>query len=91
MTNKKDNVIMIVQARMGSTRLPGKSMMDLAGAPLITRLLERAKKCNEINTIILATTCKPEDDVIEQSELNQISKYLEDLKMIYWTDIIRQL
>ena len=66
MTNKKDNVIMIVQARMGSTRLPGKSMMDLAGAPLITRLLERAKKCNEINTIILATTCKPEDDLIEQ-------------------------
>ena len=64
--NKKDNVIMIVQARMGSTRLPGKSMMDLAGAPLITRLLERAKRCNEINKIVLATTCKPEDDLIEQ-------------------------
>jgi len=58
---------MIVQARMGSTRLPGKSMMELAGAPLITRLLERVKRCHEIDKIVLATTYKTEDDPIEEA------------------------
>ena len=33
-------VVAIIQARMGSSRLPGKSMMDLAGKPLIQRVLE---------------------------------------------------
>lgn len=56
---------MIVQSRMGATRLPGKSMMDLAGAPLISRLLERVKRCKSLDEIVLATTQKPEDDVIE--------------------------
>lgn len=60
------NVIMIVQSRMGSTRLPGKSMMDLSGAPLISRLLERVKRCQQIDQIVLATTLRSEDDVIEK-------------------------
>jgi spore coat polysaccharide biosynthesis protein SpsF (cytidylyltransferase family) len=38
---KKKRVVLIIQARMGSSRLPGKSMMDLAGAPLVGRILER--------------------------------------------------
>lgn len=47
-------VVLIVQARMGSTRLPGKSMMDLAGAPLVGRILERLKRCKRIDQIVLA-------------------------------------
>lgn len=39
---------------MGSTRLPGKSMMDLAGAPLVGRILERVKRCIRLDGIILA-------------------------------------
>lgn len=46
--------MLIIQARMGSTRLPGKSMMDLAGAPLVGRILERVKRCKKIDEIILA-------------------------------------
>jgi len=45
---------MIIQARMGSTRLPGKSMMDLAGAPLVGRILERVKRCVRLDDVVLA-------------------------------------
>lgn len=55
-------VVLIAQARMGSTRLPGKSLMDLAGAPLVGRLLERVKRCHRLDEIVLATTTKSEDD-----------------------------
>ena len=57
---------MIMQARMGSTRLPGKSMMSLAGAPLVGRIIERVKRCKSIDEIVLATTQNPEDDVLER-------------------------
>lgn len=47
-------VVLIIQARMGSVRLPGKSMMDLAGAPLVGRILERVKRCTRVDDIVLA-------------------------------------
>lgn len=47
-------LVLIIQARMGSTRLPGKSMMDLAGAPLVGRILERVKRCKMLDEIVLA-------------------------------------
>jgi spore coat polysaccharide biosynthesis protein SpsF len=62
---------MIMQARMGSTRLPGKSMMDLAGAPLVGRILERVKKCTMLDDIVLATSDQPGDDVLEELARNQ--------------------
>ncbi len=52
-------VVLIIQARMGSTRLPGKSMMDLAGAPLVGRILERVQRCLRLDDIVLAI---PETD-----------------------------
>lgn len=50
----KPRVVLIIQARMGSSRLPGKSMMDLAGAPLVGRILERVKRCTRLDDIVLA-------------------------------------
>jgi len=50
----KPKVALILQARMGSTRLPGKSLMDLAGAPLVGRMLERIKPCKSVDEIVLA-------------------------------------
>lgn len=47
-------VALIIQARMGSKRLPGKSVMDLAGAPLVGRILERVKRCQRVDEIVLA-------------------------------------
>jgi spore coat polysaccharide biosynthesis protein SpsF len=59
-------VVLIVQARMGSTRLPGKSLMDLAGAPLVGRILERIKRCQRINEIVLAIPDTPTDRVLKK-------------------------
>lgn len=62
-------VVLILQARMGSTRLPGKSMMDLAGAPLVGRMLERVKRCNKIHQIILAVP-----DTFENLQLQRLGE-----------------
>jgi len=57
-------IVLIVQARMGSTRLPGKSMADLAGHPLLWHVLQRVRRARSLDAIVLATTSKPEDDVL---------------------------
>jgi len=56
----------IIQARMGSKRLPGKTMTPIAGKPLLHHVLERAAKSRFTGTIVVATTDNPEDNVIEQ-------------------------
>ncbi len=60
----KKRVVLIIQARMGSSRLPGKSMMDLAGAPLVARVLERVKRCTRLNEIVLAIPDTSRDRVL---------------------------
>jgi spore coat polysaccharide biosynthesis protein SpsF len=60
--NKKQRVIVMVVARMGSTRLPGKSMTDLCGHPVIWHVLQIAKNIRGACGICLATTDMPEDD-----------------------------
>lgn len=60
----KMRVVLIIQARMGSSRLPGKSMMDLAGAPLLGRILERVKRCTKIDDIVLAIPDTENDRVL---------------------------
>jgi spore coat polysaccharide biosynthesis protein SpsF len=60
----KPRVVLIIQARMGSTRLPGKSMMDLAGAPLVGRILERVKRCTRLDDIVLAIPDTEKDRVL---------------------------
>lgn len=62
----KKRVVLIIQARMGSSRLPGKSMMDLAGAPLVGRILERVKRCTRLDDIVLAIPDTPKDSVLKQ-------------------------
>jgi spore coat polysaccharide biosynthesis protein SpsF len=54
----------IVQARMGSSRLPGKVLEDLAGAPALLRLFERLRRVKDNPKIVLATTTQPRDDPI---------------------------
>jgi spore coat polysaccharide biosynthesis protein SpsF len=61
---EKKRVVLIIQARMGSVRFPGKSMMDLAGAPLVGRILERVKRCKRLDEIVLAIPDTPKDGVL---------------------------
>ena len=63
---EKKRVVLIIQARMGSQRLPGKSMMDLAGVPLVGRILERVKRCQCVDEIVLATGDTPENKVLAE-------------------------
>jgi len=59
-------VVLVIQARMGSTRLPGKSLMDLAGAPLVGRILERVGRCQRIDEIVLAIPDSATDHPLAQ-------------------------
>lgn len=61
---EKKRVVAIIQARTGSTRLPGKVLRPLAGKPMLERQLERVREAKSIDIFIVATTEKPEDDPI---------------------------
>ena len=57
-------IIVIIQARMGSLRLPNKVMKKVLGKPLINYLLERVSAAEKVDQIILATTTNTEDDYL---------------------------
>lgn len=65
MINDK-SVIAIIQARMGSTRLPGKVLMELEGIPILTHIIRRLKAVSAIDNVIVATSVKKEDDAIAE-------------------------
>ena len=56
--------VIIAQARMSSTRLPGKTLMDLGGKPVIDHVLERARRTRLADDVWVATTTDPRDDVL---------------------------
>jgi spore coat polysaccharide biosynthesis protein SpsF len=55
-------ILAILQARMSSTRLPGKVMRDLAGAPMIERQIERLRRASSLDRLVVATSDRPDDD-----------------------------
>lgn len=62
----RPKVVAVIQARMGSTRLPGKTMMDLVGTPLLDRLLRQMVGAKTLDEVVIATSTDLADDVIEQ-------------------------
>jgi spore coat polysaccharide biosynthesis protein SpsF len=60
------NIIAIVQARMGSSRLPDKVCLDIGGYPMLVRVLERTRRSRMLSDIVVATTTSPTDDPIEK-------------------------
>lgn len=58
------NTVAIVQARMTSTRLPGKVLMDICGKPALAHVIERLKRVPEIDAIVVATTTGHRDDAV---------------------------
>jgi len=57
-------VIAAIQARMASTRLPGKVMKEILGRPVIWHIFSRLKQAKLVNQIIIATSNNPDDKVI---------------------------
>lgn len=57
-------VVGLIQARMGSARLPGKVMLPLAGAPLLQRLIERTSASRRLDALAVATSTEKRDDPI---------------------------
>jgi spore coat polysaccharide biosynthesis protein SpsF len=60
-----ERVVAVIQARLGSTRLPGKTLADLAGRPMLAHVAERAAAIPGIAGVVLATTVSPADDALE--------------------------
>lgn len=57
-------VVVIVQARTGSTRLPRKVLTDIAGAPMLARVLARAARAERVDEVCVATTTGAADDAV---------------------------
>lgn len=69
-------IVAIVQARMRSTRLPGKIFANICGYPLIWHVFNRLKKCKSLTDYILATSDNIADDLLETwAKENAISIY----------------
>jgi spore coat polysaccharide biosynthesis protein SpsF len=62
---QKTNVVAIIQARMGSTRLPGKVLADISGKPMLWHLVQRLREANCLCEVVVATSEKPSDNLIE--------------------------
>ena len=60
----------IIQARTASSRLPGKVLLPLDGAPVIEWIINKSKKCRLADSIIVATTFHTRDDLIEEHALS---------------------
>lgn len=94
-------VVAIIQARTGSTRLPGKVLKSISGKSALERLIERVKRARRIDEIIIATTSKKVDDVIVKlagrlkikvfrgSENDVLDRYFEAAKLYGAEDIVR--
>jgi spore coat polysaccharide biosynthesis protein SpsF len=57
-------ILGVLQARMSSTRLPGKVMADVAGAPMLGRQVERLRRSQRMDRLVLATSEDPSDDAL---------------------------
>ena len=95
------NISAIIQARIGSTRLPGKVLMKLNEDTVLSLLLKQLKHSKFLTEIIIATTTNPEDDVIEKFAIsnniklfrgdsdNVLDRYYQCAKKFSLTHIVR--
>ncbi|GFZ77934.1 spore coat protein [Compostibacillus humi] len=95
-------VVAIIQARMGSTRLPGKVLKKVLGKTLLEYQLERVQKSKRIDQVVIATTRLTRDDPIIEicqllavdyyrgSEMDVLSRYYE-AALHYQADVVVRL
>lgn len=95
-------VMAFIQARMGSTRLPGKTLIDLNGKPVLWYVIDRASKIKGVDKVVVLTSDLDKDDPIEEycsenniscfrgDELNPFKRF-RDAAMVYKPDVIIRL
>lgn len=95
------NTVLITQARIGSTRLPGKVLIKVDQTPLLKIHLNRLIKSKKVDKIVVATTINPEDDIIENlvdkwgfevfrgSENDVLDRFYQSVKSIKPNWIVR--
>lgn len=93
--------IVIIQARMGSTRLPGKVLKKIMGKPMVSYMIERLSFCNSFDKTVIATTILQKDEPIVQyclknkilhykgSENDVLDRYYQTAKEFNADNIIR--
>jgi len=98
---KAVKTIAIIQARMGSSRLPGKVLMDLMGQPLLARVLNRTKRTPGLDDVVVATTTSPADEkivsfchtygcrVFQGSEADVLDRYFQVAKVLRADAVVR--
>lgn len=91
----------VIQARMGSSRLPNKVLREVLGRPLLAHLIERLKASRRLEKIIVATTIQPQDEAIAAlasrlgipcvrgSEQDVLSRYVQAAGEHRLTHIVR--
>lgn len=94
------STICVVQARTGSTRLPGKVLRDVAGRPMLEYMLERIRELPVANTIVATSTSRADDavavlaeeagvDVVRGSELDVLDRYRAALDAFPTRTVVR--
>ncbi|MFA6239634.1 MAG: glycosyltransferase family protein [Candidatus Hydrogenedentales bacterium] len=63
----KPRIVTIIQARMGSTRLPGKVLLDIGGASMLARVVNRARRAALVDETVVATTDSADDDAVAKA------------------------
>jgi spore coat polysaccharide biosynthesis protein SpsF len=82
-------VVGIIQARMGSTRLPGKVLRDIGGQTMLAHVVQRAQGARTLSQVVVATTISPADDaVVAECERLGVAVFRGDeedvLARYYW-------
>ena len=97
----KKSAIAIIQARMSSSRLPGKVLKPLAGKAMIWHIYQRALQCKFVDKVVIATSTEKSDDPLysfcEENNLNVFrgdlnnvsSRFLEILKKHSYNYFVR--
>jgi spore coat polysaccharide biosynthesis protein SpsF len=84
MVIKDLELLTILQARMSSTRLPGKVMADLNGKPMILRQINRITQAQRVSKLVVATSTDPSDDVLEDFLVSEgIEVFRGELKNVF--------
>ena len=94
-------IVAIIQARLGSTRLPGKVLKDIGGRTMLARVVRRVRRAATLDDVIVATTTEPADSAIVEecarlgvhcfrgSELDVLDRYCQAAKQLNADAVVR--